>query len=70
MRVSFEWVGTFLKKTLWPRRKSQPRVSYLFLQPLEDRILMSANVWMPQSVNPNGGNALQLFRPAGGTVEG
>ena len=75
MHISFQWVGSFLKKTIFKRRKKQTRVTYLVLQPLEEAHPdESVNAWLPQSQDPIGGipqpnQTLQLFRPVSGSVE-
>ncbi len=77
MRATYRRVAEWLKKTIFGRRRSTAkrleRVIYLTLLPLEERVVMTANLWMPQSINPlNGINqnipTLQVFQPAGDSL--
>ncbi len=77
--ASFRWVAGLFTKTLFGRkRKEAPakrrRVLYLFLEPLEHRLLMTLNAWMPQRLDPLGGlnqpnQTLRLFQPASDQLE-
>ena len=77
MRATYRRVAGWLKKTIFGRRSSTSkgveRVVYLSLLPLEERVVMTANLFLPQSINPlNGINqnnpTLQAFPTASDSI--
>ena len=76
---TFQFIRGFIKQIFsWKKNRRAPKPlfqnTWLFVEPLEVRDLLSLNAWMPQRIDPlNGINqpnqTLQIFQPASDSIE-